>query len=194
MLAALQPAAAARTKARSTLPPPMVMDLRTGATEAAPPPPEGAPPQDRPVVELPAALERLAVGFPAGASATPYIGYRGDLVAVVANGCFRRPTVTSAVVRLGGLELLLAQTHLDERSPLAREWALWGVRNMAEGSEEVQARIAGLELQTTVETPELQQLGLRLELDKATGKMKVTKTEEAEEVLRRGAPPPPPPQ
>lgn len=38
---------------------------------------------------------------------------------------------------------------------------------------QVQARIAGLELQTTVETPELQQLGLRLELDKATGKMKV---------------------
>ena len=38
---------------------------------------------------------------------------------------------------------------------------------------QAQRRIAGLELQTTIETPELQKLGLQLELDKETGKMKV---------------------
>ncbi len=38
---------------------------------------------------------------------------------------------------------------------------------------QVQRRIAGLQLQTAVETPELQQLGLRMELDKGTGRMKV---------------------
>lgn len=70
-----------------------------------------------------------------------YVGHRGDLVAVLANGAFRRPRVISELlVPLGGLELLLAQTHLDEDSPLAREWALWGVRNMCEGNEEVRGR------------------------------------------------------
>ncbi|GFR50142.1 hypothetical protein Agub_g12294, partial [Astrephomene gubernaculifera] len=119
-------------------------------------------------------------GFPRDA---PYEGYRGDVVSVLANGAFRRPRVVSELVVRGGVELLLAQTNLDDRSPLAREWALWGLRNMCEGSEEVQKRIAGLELQTAVETPELQKLGLRLELDKATGKMKVSKTKEAMDLM-----------
>ncbi|EFJ48425.1 hypothetical protein VOLCADRAFT_60587 [Volvox carteri f. nagariensis] len=125
---------------------------------------------DRPVAELPYTLKALAAGFPTRAA---YMGYRGDLVSVLANGAFRRPLVVSELLSGGGLELLLAQTHLDEHSPLAREWALWGVRNMCEVSEEVQGRIAGLELQTAVETPELRQLGLKLELDKTTGKLKV---------------------
>ncbi|KXZ42852.1 hypothetical protein GPECTOR_114g303 [Gonium pectorale] len=103
----------------------------------------------------------------------------GDLVSVLANGAFRRRRVALALLGSGGLELLLAQTNLDDHSPLAREWALWGVRNMCEGNEEVQRRIAGLELQTSVQTPELQKLGLRLDLDKATGKLKVSKTEES---------------
>jgi hypothetical protein len=38
---------------------------------------------------------------------------------------------------------------------------------------QAQQRISGLELQTTVSSPELQQLGLQIELDKATGKLEV---------------------
>ncbi|GLC74061.1 hypothetical protein PLESTF_001455700 [Pleodorina starrii] len=173
MLAALQPAPALREARRRRAGGAGGAGSTAAAAAALPPPAAAAaspPPPDRPVVELPYALQALAAGLPSGA---PYVGYRGDLVSVLSNGAFRRRRVVSELLAGGGLELLLAQTHLDEHSPLAREWALWGVRNMCEGSEEVQGRISGLQLQTAVETPELQQLGLKLELDKGTGKLKL---------------------
>ncbi len=138
MLAALRPATAARHKprrdgSRVTPPPSPFFDTPggPGAGAGAGGPPGGS---DRPTVVLPEQLCGLAKGFPAEA---PYDGYRGDLVSVLANGAFRRRAVVSEVLSYGGLELVLAQTNLDDRSPLAREWALWGVRNMCEGNEEV---------------------------------------------------------
>lgn len=41
------------------------------------------------------------------------------------------------VESLGGVELILSQCQLDEHSPLAREWGLWAVRNLCEGSPQV---------------------------------------------------------
>lgn len=38
------------------------------------------------------------------------------------------------------------QCQLDEHSPLAREWALWAVRNLCAGSPEAQQRIKDLEV------------------------------------------------
>lgn len=159
--------------------------------------------------------------------------------------------------RLGGVELVLAQCQLDRQSPLAREWALWAVRNLCEGNPEAQVgegaragdsarffprlrhrstgngcwvwsvgsgpdwvllvlrlnpgrlqpwacckcllslspssmyppkftlssvtvggmqeAIRQLQLCTTVESEELQRLGVKLELDEQTGKLRVTK-------------------
>ncbi|KAG2484138.1 hypothetical protein HYH03_017020 [Edaphochlamys debaryana] len=176
MLAALQPAVASRHKPKPGAGP--APGRGQGPSGSAGP----VPASDRPVVTLPASLAAAAAGFP---TEPPYIGYRGDLVAVLSNASYRRTAVVSELLAGGALELLLAQTGLDDRSPMAREWALWGVRNMAEVSTEVQQRIAGLELQTVVETPELKKLGLKLELDKASGKMKVTKTEEAKAMLEQ---------
>lgn len=51
---------------------------------------------------------------------------------------------------------------------------------------QVQRRIAGLELQTGVETPDLGRLGLKLQLDKGSGKMQVVQTEEARQRLQQG--------
>ena len=42
---------------------------------------------------------------------------------------------------LGGVELVLAQCQLDRESPLAREWALWGVRNLCEGNPRAQVGV-----------------------------------------------------
>jgi hypothetical protein len=39
-----------------------------------------------------------------------------------------------------------------------------------------------VQVETAVESPELQKLGLRLELDKATGKMQVVKTETGQQM------------
>lgn len=46
----------------------------------------------------------------------------------------------AGVGALGGVELVLAQCQLDRDSPLAREWALWGVRNLCEGNPAAQVR------------------------------------------------------
>jgi ataxin-10 len=52
--------------------------------------------------------------------------------------CLRFPHVQDEVCALGGVELVLAQCQLDRQSPLAREWALWAVRNLCEGNEQAQ--------------------------------------------------------
>lgn len=147
MLAALQPAATLRASRRRRA---AATAATTSSNRQCQQPPQSPlqPDSDRPVVELPYELKALAAGFP-GAVATaaaasggdaplpPYMGYRGDLVSMLSNGAYRRPRVASALLASGGLELLLAQTHLDDHSPLAREWALWGVRNLCESCEEV---------------------------------------------------------
>jgi Spinocerebellar ataxia type 10 protein domain len=131
------------------------------------------------------------------------------------------PNLQSEVCALGGVELVLAQCQLDRHSPLAREWALWGVRNLCEGNAQAQVRRAGheagpvgpledwvpvccreyetklfparslllhwqcrlqeairqLQLCTTVDNEELKRMGVRMELDEHSGKLRVIKRE-----------------
>lgn len=63
--------------------------------------------------------------------------------------------------------------QVDEESPLLREAALWAVRNLCEGNLSIQKQIEELQVVDTVETPELQQAGLQLQHDSATGKIKL---------------------
>ncbi|CAD7702377.1 unnamed protein product [Ostreobium quekettii] len=118
--------------------------------------------------------EGAAGGFP---RKQPYRGYRTDVVAVLANSMYRRPEVQRAVMGLGGLPLLLNQCRLDDASPMVNEWALWAVRNMCEGSAEAREFISGLQLQTVVDLPELAERGIKIEVDRDTGKLKVVKRE-----------------
>jgi ataxin-10 len=53
------------------------------------------------------------------------------------------------------------QCQLDDNSPLAREWGLWAVRNLCDGSMTAQHRIRQLEPVAPVDSPELRALGLR---------------------------------
>ncbi len=54
---------------------------------------------------------------------------------------FKHGKVQDVVVALGGVELLLAQCQVDEESPMLREWGLWAIRNLTEGSEAAKERI-----------------------------------------------------
>jgi hypothetical protein len=60
---------------------------------------------------------------------------------VLGNAAHDEPSVQQRIVDLGGVELLLAQAHIEERSPWVREWALWAVRNLTEGSAAAQQAI-----------------------------------------------------
>ncbi|KAL3140251.1 hypothetical protein ABBQ38_004522 [Trebouxia sp. C0009 RCD-2024] len=112
-------------------------------------------------------LLRLAEQYP---KRSPYKGYRCDLVALLANLCFRRPAVQHKVQQLGGVELILSQCQWDDENPLVREYGLWAVRNLCEGNESIQESISGLRPCSTVDSPDLQQIGMQLELDGQTGK------------------------
>ena len=73
---------------------------------------------------------------------------------------------------MAGIKPLAACQQVDEDSPLAREWALWGVRNLCEGNAAVQQDLAQLKATSVVDSRELEQAGLRLQIDHATGKVK----------------------
>lgn len=61
----------------------------------------------------------------------------------------------------------------DEENPFVREYALWAVRNLCEGNEEIQSSISSLRASGTVHSPELQAKGLQIKLDDVTGKPKL---------------------
>lgn len=61
--------------------------------------------------------------------------------------------------------LMLQQCVTDEGNPFVREWGIWSVRNLLEGNAENQQMVADLELQGSVDVPELTGLGLKVEVD-----------------------------
>lgn len=64
---------------------------------------------------------------------------------------------------------------MDDSSPLVREWGLWAVRNLCEGSEAARDAIAQLKIQGVVQDPALEQSGRRLQLDKDSGKLRAVR-------------------
>ena len=61
----------------------------------------------------------------------------------------------------------------DDENPLVREYGLWAVRNLCEGNESIQESISSLRAHSTVDSPDLQKIGMKLELDGQTGKPKM---------------------
>ena len=58
----------------------------------------------------------------------------------------------------------------DDDNPLVREYGLWAVRNLCEGNQAIQESISSLQVCSTVDSPDLQQIGMKLQLDRQTGK------------------------
>ncbi|KAJ4831293.1 hypothetical protein Tsubulata_020393 [Turnera subulata] len=106
----------------------------------------------------------------------PYKGFRRDLVAVIANCVYRRKHAQDEIRERNGILLLLQQCVTDENNPFLREWGIWCVRNLLEGNEENKLAVAELELQGTVDMPELSRIGLRVEVDPKTRRPKLVNT------------------
>ncbi|KAL5217362.1 hypothetical protein ABZP36_018046 [Zizania latifolia] len=103
----------------------------------------------------------------------PYIGYRRDLVAVIANCLLTSKKVQDEVRQLDGIMLLLQQCVVDEENPYLREWGLFAVKNLLEGNVENQKEVSELKMQEPVITPEIADIGLRVEIDMETGHPKL---------------------
>lgn len=104
---------------------------------------------------------------------SPYRGFRRDLVAVIGNCAYRRKHVQNEIRERNGILLLLQQCVTDEENPFLREWGIWCVRNLLEGNVENQQVVAELELQGSIDVPEIAGLGLRVEVDQKTRRAKL---------------------
>ncbi|KAB1218049.1 Ataxin-10 [Morella rubra] len=102
-----------------------------------------------------------------------YRGYRRDIVAVIGNCAYGRKHVQDGIRQKNGILLLLQQCVTDEDDPFLREWGIWCVRNILEWNAENQQAVAELELQRSVDVPELTGLGLRVEVDPKTRRAKL---------------------
>ncbi|CAK7340329.1 unnamed protein product [Dovyalis caffra] len=103
----------------------------------------------------------------------PYKGFRRDLVAVIGNCAYQRKHVQDDIRQKNGMLLMLQQAVIDEDNPFLREWGIWSLRNLLEGNSENQQAVAELELQGSVDMPELAGLGLRVEVDQNTRRPKL---------------------
>ncbi|KAA8515980.1 hypothetical protein F0562_019159 [Nyssa sinensis] len=103
----------------------------------------------------------------------PYKGFRRDIVAVIGNCAYKRKHVQDEIRQKNGILLLLQQCVIDEDNPFLREWGIWSVRNLLEGNAENQRVVAELELQGSVDVPEIARLGLRVEFDEKSRRAKL---------------------
>ena len=101
-------------------------------------------------------------------------GLKVRLVRVLANLSYCSRAVCDRVGQMGGIELLLSQSHLDEKNPYLREWVLLTIRNLTSNHVENQKRIADLQLQDVQNEAELREAGINVRLDPKTGKVKVS--------------------
>ncbi|XP_024992364.1 ataxin-10 [Cynara cardunculus var. scolymus] len=106
----------------------------------------------------------------------PYKGFRSDIVAVIGNCAYRRKHVQDEIRAKNGILLMLQQCVTDDENPFLREWGIWGVRNLLEGNGENQRLVGELEIQGSVDLPELSGLGLRMEVDQKTRRAKLVNT------------------
>lgn len=65
--------------------------------------------------------------------------------------------------------------QVDDISPMVREWALWGIRNLCEGNEAVQQAIVDLQPLSPVLSPDLHSMGITVEMDAANGKVSIVR-------------------
>jgi len=103
----------------------------------------------------------------------PYKGYRRDLVSVISNCLRTRKQVQDEVRERNGILLLLQQCVIDEDNPFLREWGLLAIWNLLDGNLENQNEVAELQLQGPVQTPEIANLGLKVEVDEKSGRAKL---------------------
>ncbi|XP_074273191.1 uncharacterized protein LOC141596836 [Silene latifolia] len=125
-------------------------------------------------LELPSSIRKTTsrsegeMGDSESPKVCPYKGFRRDIVAVIGNCSYRRKNVQDEVRQKNGVILLLQQCVLDEDNPFLREWGIFCAKSLLEGNAENQQVVASLEMQGTVDLPQLADIGLRAEVDPNT--------------------------
>lgn len=114
----------------------------------------------------------------------PWAGYRVDLIAILGNACFNRERVCEDIASLGGVPIVLNHTRGQDDEPYLREWSLWTVRNITNGSEEARKKIIELQPQAVEQSDELLARGLGVELNSETQKPRVVRQDGSQTTAR----------
>ncbi|KAG6475044.1 uncharacterized protein LOC122024355 isoform X1 [Zingiber officinale] len=108
-----------------------------------------------------------------------YVNFRKDVVSVICNYLGGRKQVQDEIRKKDGIPLLLQQCIVEESYyPNLREIATLTIRNLLEDNLANQYEVAQLELKEPVITPQIAQMGLKVEIDKDTRRPKLVKEEE----------------
>ena len=113
-----------------------------------------------------------------------------DCIAPLANAMFARPLVCDQVAKLGGVAIVLAATRGEDGDDYLREWALWGVRNLCAGSDVARGEIERMQPQAAADSQQLAAMGLNVEVDPGTGKVRVGSTRRGRVAATAAGPPP----
>ncbi|KAI3955479.1 hypothetical protein MKW92_006771 [Papaver armeniacum] len=105
--------------------------------------------------------------------AGPYIGFRRDVVAVIAYCSHGMKHVQDEIRQKDAILLLLQQCVTDEDDELLRKYGIWAVRNLLVGNKENQEILAAMVIQGSADVPALADLGFQLKLDPYTGRAKL---------------------
>lgn len=103
----------------------------------------------------------------------PYRGFRRDMVAIIGNCSNRKKHVQDEIREEDGILLMLQNCVTDEDNPFLREWGIWSMRNILDGNSENQRLVADLEVQGSVDVPEISRMGLKVEVDPMTRRPKL---------------------
>ena len=102
-------------------------------------------------------------------------GYKTSWLQLLANlAAAEGEGAAAALLDSGTLRAVLESTRLDPDSPLAREWALIIVKSCIASSARAREWLGELTIQGVQQSPDLQNLGMRVVVDEATGKPSVT--------------------
>ncbi|PRP87512.1 hypothetical protein PROFUN_00723 [Planoprotostelium fungivorum] len=102
-------------------------------------------------------------------------GFKRDLVNILANLSFKNKKVQDRARELDLFPVLLASCRLDDKNPYIKEWSILSLRNLMEDNLQNQEAISQIKLQGPAPSAELDELGLKAEIE--NGKIKLTPVE-----------------
>merc|ERR1740117_2195955 len=108
---------------------------------------------------------------------------RSDILRLVACCSFQNKAFQDEFKTLGGVEHVMNQTVLDETDPFLKEWAIFCLRNLTEGNQNIQKHIQEMSMQGVANEAELEDMNLKVQMQK-NGKLSVSSISETMDDLR----------
>ena len=78
--------------------------------------------------------------------------------------CIHKP-LQEFTRKIDGIAIILECCNIDDLNPFIKEWSVVCIRHLCDGNHENQEYIRSMKLQQTVQTTELSEMGLVVNLD-----------------------------